>query len=111
MFLMTSFLKKPDTMTTEEFRSWWQEEHAPAVRGLAGLRRYEICMADARFSPATRSLSTPPPYDGVAMLWFDAEADFLAAVQDAVGPNEGQALPDVGVQVVSVVGTPITLLP
>lgn len=108
---MTSFLKKPDAMTVEQFRSWWQDEHAPAVRGMPGLRRYELCLVDAQFSPVTRSLSTPPPYDGVAMLWFDTEADFLAAVQGAAGPSEGQALPDVGVQVVSVVGTPVTLLP
>lgn len=108
--MLTSFLRKPLTMTTAEFRTWWLDEHVPLVKATPGLRDYVVCPVDAGFNPATRDLGEVAPYDGVAILVFDSEDDFKAAFQAPAPAGDDNTLPAVGVRAVSVVGAPTVVV-
>ena len=107
MFLLTSIVTKPPHMSVDEFRTWWTHTQAPLVAATPGLRHYVICPADAGVDLATGKLATPPPYDGVAMLWFDSEADVNALLASIETSGDGSSLPLAGMHVVSLAGTPI----
>jgi uncharacterized protein (TIGR02118 family) len=64
--------KRPD-LSTEEFRRYWKDIHAPIAANIPGLRKYTI-------NPSQSDLDgSQPPYDGIAELYFDsAEASRTA---------------------------------
>src|SRR2546421_10837124 len=61
-------------MTLEEFSHYWREEHGPIGRRIPGLRR--LAQSHPTRHPADLS---PPPFDGMAELWFDDLAALEAA--------------------------------
>lgn len=64
MVKFVATLKKPATMSRDEFIDWWLNTHAPLVKVAPGLRRYVV-------SPAVANPRHEPPFDGIAELWFD----------------------------------------
>jgi uncharacterized protein (TIGR02118 family) len=89
--------KRKDGMTVEEFHRYWRDVHGPIVARTPGLRRYIQCHT----LPELYEGDTPPPFDGVAELYYDsveamtearATPEFQAASAD--GPNFiGSTLP------------------
>src|SRR5438270_12519647 len=61
-------------MTLEEFSRYWREVHGPIGRRIPGLRR--LVQSHPTRQPADLS---PPPFDGMAELWFDDLAALEAA--------------------------------
>ncbi|NDC79231.1 MAG: EthD family reductase [Chitinophagia bacterium] len=68
-------LKRREGLSKEEFTQWWLERHRPLARRLKGLRRMTINI----------SRDDGGLYDGASELWFDSEADFLAAYAEPHG--------------------------
>jgi len=59
-----------------QFHAYWRDVHAPIVIERAealGIRRYhQLRSMDDNFSKSlAQKRGCPPPYDGVAELWFD----------------------------------------
>ena len=54
-------------MSVEEFQRYWRETHASIAARIPGVRRYVQCHT----LPQLYEGDSPPPYDGVAELWFD----------------------------------------
>ncbi|MEI8239328.1 MAG: EthD family reductase [Actinomycetota bacterium] len=78
-FKAVILLRRRDDMSAEEFRRWWLHEHAPLAAQLPGVRRIVFNAA----------VDDPPggadDVDGVSELWFDSEADFVAAYATELG--------------------------
>jgi uncharacterized protein (TIGR02118 family) len=76
VFKAIILLKRKTGVSTEEFRSWWLERHAPMARQLPGVRR--LCFNLAAGDGAAE-------FDGVSELWFDSQAAFDAAYASEIG--------------------------
>ena len=76
MFKAMVLLRRRKGTTSEDFRAWWLERHAPMARQLPKLRRLCFNLAEAE---------NDTPFDGVAELWFDSKADFEAAYASDIG--------------------------
>jgi uncharacterized protein (TIGR02118 family) len=92
MIKLVFCLRRRDGLSREEFQRYWIEQHAPLVRSHAealGIRRYvQVHSIDDGISVAVAGpRNPPPPYDGVAELWFDD----LEAIAAAGGTDAGQA--------------------
>jgi uncharacterized protein (TIGR02118 family) len=98
MIRITFCLKRLPGMTREEFQDYWRNTHAPLVRANAealGIRKYvqshTISEAD-RFPGADVRGSSGKDYDGVAQLWWDDKAAFIAAGDTEAGRVAGATL-------------------
>jgi uncharacterized protein (TIGR02118 family) len=72
-------LRRLPHLSREEFQRYWHERHAPLVRAHArtlGIRRYVQAHAiDPELSRGIAAArGAPDPFDGVAELWFEWEA-------------------------------------
>ena len=79
MVKMVALLVRDESLTHEEFATYWEEEHAPLVDDLPNVQRY------------TTSLPTDPEgsaYDGIAELYFED----MAALGEAFDSEAGEAL-------------------
>jgi uncharacterized protein (TIGR02118 family) len=75
VFKAIILLKRREGVSAEEFAAWWLGRHRPLAMQLPGLRRMVV------------NLGQDPDgvYDGASELWFDTEADFLAAYATDIG--------------------------
>ncbi|MEF8801095.1 MAG: EthD family reductase [Halolamina sp.] len=76
MVKMVALLVREDSLSHEEFATYWEEEHAPLVDDLPNVQRY------------VTSLPTDPEesaYDGLAELYFEDMAALGAAFDSAAG--------------------------
>jgi uncharacterized protein (TIGR02118 family) len=92
MIKLVFCLRRRDDLSREEFQRYWLEQHGPLVRSHAdalGIRRYvQVHSIDDGISLAVAGpRNPPPPYDGVAELWFDD----LEALAVAGSTDEGRA--------------------
>lgn len=72
MYKAMFFLNRGEDVSFEEFATHWEEEHAPiAAEGVPNLQKYTISF------PADPDEA---PYDGVAELYFETEADLQAGL-------------------------------
>jgi uncharacterized protein (TIGR02118 family) len=78
MVKLTYCLRRRPDLTWEEFSRYWREVHAPLVAARAavlGIRRYVQVrtIADPALHEALqrRNDGSPPPFDGIAELWYD----------------------------------------
>lgn len=78
MFKAMILLKRKDSVSREDFSTWWLEKHKPLAQQLPGLRR-------AVFNLVTEVPGTDTQYDGVSELWFDTQSDFEAAYASDTG--------------------------
>lgn len=81
MMKMVILLSRSAGWSHEEFRDYWETEHAPLVDDLPDVRKY------------VTSLPTDPdrsPYDGIAEVYFD-DVDALAAAFETEAGERLQA--------------------
>ncbi|WP_287131188.1 EthD domain-containing protein [Candidatus Cyanaurora vandensis] len=77
-------IRKRADLTDEEFHTYWREDHAMLIRGLAqALRAKKYVQSHKLATPLNEQFIKArgfdaPPYDGVTELWWDSMADFLA---------------------------------
>lgn len=90
MFAVIGLLKKPEGVSTEDFRTWWREKHVPHVVKNPGLRHYAIYPIDEmRTSVVPNAWSTENlPYDGLAIIYFDSREAFMEAQKTQVGVDD-----------------------
>jgi uncharacterized protein (TIGR02118 family) len=85
MVKLVCLIRRPASMSHDEFRSWWLDHHAPLVRGLPDLRRYTISVTD-----------DGDPYDGVAELWYDSveamDGSFASELGQEVSREDREAI-------------------
>eukprot|EP00038_Savillea_parva_P010509 m.190827 g.190827 ORF g.190827 m.190827 type:complete len:189 (+) comp18142_c0_seq1:22-588(+) len=73
-------LKRKDGISREEFADWWLTQHRDLALKLPKLQKYAVNIV----RPVGPS-DPEPEYDGVAELWFETEADLLAAYETDIG--------------------------
>ena len=73
MYHVVFLVKRNPAMTPEEFARYWIDEHTPLTAKVPGVRAY-------RCYPAAGTQEGTPPFDGVAILSFDDEAAYQAAI-------------------------------
>lgn len=80
MYKLVAILKRREGMSPEQFRDYYETQHAPLAKTLIpGLRRY------VRRYPRPQIVAgypTPPPlaFDVITELWFDSADDFEQAM-------------------------------
>lgn len=84
MFNVVFLVKRHPTMSQEDFARYWIDDHTPLTAGVPGVRSY-------RCYPAAGPQDGEAPVDGVAILTFDDEASYRAAL---AGPEFTAALAD-----------------
>lgn len=104
LFKLAQFGKRPQGMAPEAFHAYWSGRYAAHVARLAGIRGYVINIRSALdvmsgFFPPDAECFTPEGsavrerfyagWDGIAEIWFDSPAQFVAARSD---PEIGAAL-------------------
>jgi len=82
MIKLVFALRRRSDLTLEEFQAYWRGTHAPLVAERADvlkIRRYVQChtadLAGLHAAFRRRNGGAPPPFDGVAELWFDSLED------------------------------------
>ncbi len=75
-FKAVILLSRRQDLTPEAFRSWWLDSHAPLAAQLPGVRRIVFNAAH-----------DTDEIDGISELWFDSEADFVAAYATELGQS------------------------
>ena len=80
-------LRKKEGIAHEQFVDHWLQKHAALCVKLPQLRRYSVNLVDrARFPKFG--------YDGFSELWFDSEADLVAALASPEGKTLLADLPN-----------------
>ncbi len=84
MLKLTFCLRRLPSLTLEEFHDYWLNKHGPLVRNLQsalGMARYvQLHRRSGDLADGMRrARSAPPPYDGVAELWWESEEAWRAA--------------------------------
>ena len=85
-------LRRRPGQTVDEFQRYWLDTHGPLVRSNAaalGIQRYvQVHTLESDANDLLRQgRGGPPPYDGVAELWWNEEQDLA----DALATQEGRA--------------------
>ncbi|MEM9033363.1 MAG: EthD domain-containing protein [Actinomycetota bacterium] len=90
MIKLTFCLRRRPDLSSEEFRRYWREMHAPLVTERAealGIRRYVQCHtidADGLHRALQqRNGGSPEPFDGIAEIWVDSLETFVSDHPDA----------------------------
>jgi hypothetical protein len=103
LFKLVQFAKRPAGLSFEEFRAYWTGRYAAHVNRIPGLRGHVINFRTGldvmtAFFPQNAEAFTPEgevrrnaffdTWDGMAELWFDSPAQFVAGRADPVlGPK------------------------
>ena len=87
MFKVHIWLRKKDEMSAQEFRSYWERQHAPIAReGYPNLKGYVV-------NVVTRvPQGQEAPYDGVAELSWDSRDDFSADMKSEAATRGAEDL-------------------
>jgi uncharacterized protein (TIGR02118 family) len=83
MFKAMILLTRRDDMTTEAFRKWWLDEHAPLAQQLDGVRKIVFNVV----ADGSTGVDGVDGVDGIAELWFDSRAAFEAAYATEYGTS------------------------
>jgi uncharacterized protein (TIGR02118 family) len=65
------FVNRRPGMALAPFQAYWREVHGPIASKIAVLRRYE----QNHLAASAYAADPNPPYDGLAITWFDSTAD------------------------------------
>ena len=69
------FVNRKAGLSVDDFQKYWRETHAPLCQAAAAMRRY----VQNHTRRAIYDSGRTPPYDGVAMAWFDSMDALRAA--------------------------------
>ncbi|MFN3524412.1 MAG: EthD domain-containing protein [Phenylobacterium sp.] len=83
MIKLTFALVRLPHLSRQEFQDYWFDTHAPlvaSVRETLRIRRYVQMhsLPEDISEPIRQSRGAPPPYDGVAQLWWDSLEDMAS---------------------------------
>ena len=97
MFKLIFCLRRLPHLSRAEFQRYWREVHGPLVRRNAAvlrIRRYvQAHTLDDSLNLALQAgRGGGEPFDGVAELWWDSRADFMAATGTEDGAAAGRVL-------------------
>ncbi len=92
MIKLVALIKKAEGVSSEKFRSWWRDHHAPEFARLqaAYLRKYVLNLPMSSNGFAGLPPGAPgsePAWDGCAELWFDNADDLKAAFSAVPGSS------------------------
>ena len=73
------FVKRREGLAVEAFQKYWREVHGPLAAAIDPIRRYVQCHAT---SAAYRG-SANPPWDGLALTWFESVDAMRASASTA----------------------------
>jgi len=82
--------RRPD-ITPDAFRKYWLENHGPLVRKYAqALRAKHYVQSHTLDNPQLNAAAQQPrgtkaAYDGITEVWWDSQADLVAALQTTEG--------------------------
>lgn len=79
-------VRRNPALSREEFSAYWRDHHGPLFRQYAhvyrAVRYVQSHTLDTPLNANQQALrGTQPAFDGVGEIWWESEADFLAAVQ------------------------------
>jgi uncharacterized protein (TIGR02118 family) len=74
MFKAIILLKRGETMSHEDFKTWWLVDHSKKAATLPGVRKIVFNLAADGSS-----------FDGISELWFDSKEAFDAAYESDIG--------------------------
>jgi uncharacterized protein (TIGR02118 family) len=74
MFKAVILLKRGETMSHEDFKTWWLVDHSKKAATLPGVRKIVFNLAADGSS-----------FDGISELWFDSKEAFEAAYESEIG--------------------------
>lgn len=85
-------VRRHPSLSTEEFRKYWIENHGPLVRSYAqALKARRYVQSHTLDTPlnahAQGPRGTKPPYDGITEVWWDSAQDLV----EALSTPDGQA--------------------
>lgn len=88
------FVNRRAGMALEPFRSYWRDVHGPLATKIPSIRRYE----QNHLALSEYQHGASPPYDGLAITWFDSTAEMRSgaatAEYAATRADEAHFLPD-----------------
>jgi uncharacterized protein (TIGR02118 family) len=62
------FVRRRPDLAVADFQRYWREVHGPLAARIPVLRRY----VQSHVTPESYGRREPPPYDGIALTWFDS---------------------------------------
>lgn len=74
MFKAIILLKRGETMSHDDFKTWWLVDHSKKAATLPGVRKIIFNLAADGSS-----------FDGISELWFDSKEAFEAAYASEIG--------------------------
>lgn len=74
MFKAIILLKRGETMSHDDFKTWWLVDHSKKAATLPGVRKIIFNLA-----------ADGSTYDGISELWFDSKEAFEAAYETEIG--------------------------
>ncbi len=97
MLTLVFCLRRRDGLSRDEFQRYWREHHGPLMeRNMAAFdaRKYQQwhTASGAEAAQINQSRGGPQDYDGVAVVWWDDLAHFLAATGTADGRAAGREM-------------------
>lgn len=97
MFKMSFAVYRRADFTQEQFLKYWQEVHAPlAIKHMKALRIQKyVQLHGGDYEVArmlTQSRQCQPPHDGVVEIWWNSDADRIAASQSPEGREAGRIM-------------------
>lgn len=87
MIELTYCMHRLPQLTHQEFVDYWHDRHAPLMRrhqGILRVRRYvQLCAVQTDLNLRVAQFrGGPPPFDGIAEVWYDSWDAFTAAASD-----------------------------
>jgi len=95
MVKLVSTLKRPATMSLDEFHRWWLGPHAAVAKNYPGLKKYVISLAIG-------ARDGEPKYDGIAELWFESMDDLKKIYASPDFVEAGKDVRERGITVITI---------
>ena len=119
MLRITFLLRRRPSLSHDEFHRYWLEEHGPLVashaRRLGALRYVQVhTLRDEAALTAAAGMARArggmePIYDGVAEVWFESRAAFMAAASSTAGRAAAAALVEDEAKFIDLPNSPLWL--
>lgn len=100
MIRVTYLIRRKRSMSQAEFTDYWRNEHGPLVASVANkLNMLRYVQVHTLEDPVNTAMAQArggmeEPYDGVAEVWFENRAAFVAATDTKAGRQAGARLVD-----------------